>query len=100
VILDIVAALLEKSARTMEVTLDEVGEAIGARAITAEEIDAILTALEDAGRKVTSPGGGAGEAHLKATVAAARALAPELGRKPTAKTDVRHALMLLKIMQR
>ena len=110
VILDIVAALLERSAVTQQVTLDEVGDAIGARAVTAEEIDAILTALEEAGRKITSPHGGGGEGHLKAVVAAARALGPELGRRPTivetaaraglAEADVRHALMLLKIMQR
>ena len=105
-ILDIVAVLLKRSAETREVTLDEIGEAIGARAITAEEIDAIFTALEDGGRTIASPQGGGGEAHLKAVVGAARALgrkstlAEIAGRAGLSQAEVRHALMLLKIMQR
>ena len=86
------------------------GEAIGARAITSEEIDAMITALEAAGRTIVGPEGGAGEAQLKAVVAAARSLGPELGRKPSvaeiaaragiSDEEVRHALALLKVMQR
>lgn len=106
----IVDALLEASASSGEVTLDALGDAIGARAITPAEIDAMIGALEGAGRKVVTPAGGAGEARLSAVVAAARALAPVLGRKPTASEiaaraglsadEVRHALALLKVMQR
>ena len=106
----IVDALLAASAASGEVALDTVGDAIGTRAITAEEIDAMIGALEAAGRKVVGPAGGDGEKHLEAVVAAARALAPELGRKATVAeiaaraglnaAEVRHALTLLKIMQR
>jgi hypothetical protein len=106
----IVDVLLASSADAGEVHLDEIGEAIGARAINSEEIDAIISALEAAGRKVVGPKGGAGEARLREVVAAARALGPELGRKPSVAEiaarsgltadEVRHALALLKIMQR
>ena len=106
----IVDALLASSASSFEVSLDAMGEAIGARAIASEEIDAMIVALEAAGRKVTAPGGGAGEDRLKAVVAAARSLGPELGRKPTiaeiaarsglSADEVGHALALLKVMQR
>lgn len=106
----IVDALLASSADSREVSLDALGEAIGARAITSEEIDAMIGALEAAGRKIIGPEGGAGEALLKDVVAAARALAPELGRKPTvaeiaaksglSAAQVHHALALLKVMQR
>jgi succinyl-CoA synthetase alpha subunit len=106
----IVVALLAASADAGEVSLDAIGVAIGARAITSVEIDAMISALEAAGRKVVGPEGGAGEARLKEVVAAARALGPELGRKPTvaeiaarsglSADEVRHALALLKVMQR
>lgn len=106
----IVDALLAASADTREITLDALGAAIGARAITSVEIDAMLSALEAANRKVVGPEGGAGEIWLKAVVSAARALGPELGRKPTvaeiaarsglSAAEVHHALALLKVMQR
>ena len=106
----IVDALLASSADTREVNLDALGAAIGARAITSVEIDAMISALEAANRKVVGPAGGAGETWLKAVVAAARALGPELGRKPTvaeiaarsglSAAEVHHALALLKVMQR
>ncbi len=116
----IVEALLTSSASTKEVSLDAIGQAIGTRAITPVEIDAMIAALEASGRAVTSPFAsphgpdgperGAGEDRLKAVVAAARVLAPELGRPATvaeiaarsglALDEVRHALALLRIMQR
>jgi hypothetical protein len=106
----IVDQLARASQASGEVTLDAIGEAIGASTITAEEIDAMLSALESKGRRVVTPAGGGGEAHLKAVVGAVRALAPVLGRKATVAeiaehakltaSDVRHALMLLRVMQR
>ena len=106
----IVEQLLASSAESGEVPLDEVGEAIGARAITTPEIEGILDALDAAGRKLVGPSGGAGEDRLKAVVAAARTLAASLGRKPTvveiaaesglSEAEVRHALALVKVMQR
>lgn len=106
----IVDTLLASSAASGEVHLDAVGEAIGARAITTPEIEAIFDALDGAGRKLVGPTGGAGEDRLKAVVAAARTLASALGRKPTvaeiaaeaglSEEAVRHALELVKVMQR
>lgn len=106
----IVEDLLAASEASNEIALDAIGEAIGIRAITPEEIDAIMTALEAGGRRIIGPTGGEGEAHLRAVVAAARALAPELGRRPTVAEiaersgltplEVRHALALVRIMQR
>ena len=106
----IVDELLASSADTGEVHLDAVGEAIGARAITTPEIEAIFDALEHAGRKLVGPSGGAGEDRLKAVVSAARTLASALGRKPTvaeiaseaglSEAAVKHALALLEVMQR
>ena len=103
-------ALLAASAASKEVPLDAIGQAIGTRAVTPVEIDALIATLEAAGRRVTGPQGGAGEDRLKAVVAAVRALRPALGRAPTAaeiatkagvsEDDVRHALTLLKVMQR
>lgn len=106
----IVDDLLAASADSREVHLDAIGEAIGARAITTSEIEAIIDALEAAGRKLIGPRGGAGEDRLKTVIATARALGPELGRKPTvaeiaarsglSEEEVRHALALAKVMQR
>lgn len=106
----IVDRLLASSAESGEVHLDEVGEAIGARAITTPEIEAMLDAIDAAGRKLVGPSGGAGEDRLKAVVAAARALALTLGRRPTvaeiaaesglSEAAVKHALALVRVMQR
>lgn len=106
----IVQSLLVASKDSREVTLDAIGEAIGTRAVSSPEIDAMIGALEIKGRKVVGPQGGDGEQQLKKVVLAARELAPVLGRKPTAAEiathagltaeQVRHALELLTIMQR
>jgi len=106
----IVEALLAASVDTRELPLDAIGSAIGARAVTAEEIDAMMTALEASGRRVVSPEGGSGEERLKAVIAAARALGPELGRPATVPEiaarsglttdEVRHALALARVIQR
>lgn len=102
--------LLAASRTTMVVTLDEVGDAIGALAVSTDEIDALITRLEDEGRSVLAPRGGDGEQHLRRVVEAARALTAELGRKPSTSevaaraqlstAQVRQALQLLTIMQR
>ena len=70
----------------------------------------MIAALEAAGRKRRRARGRRRRGRLKAVVAAARALGPELGRKPTvaeiaarsglSADEVRHALALLKVMQR
>ena len=103
-------ALLAESKDSSEVSLDALGEALGTHAISTDDVDEIMHALEDAGRKVIGPEGGGGEDDLKIVVATARALVGELGRKPSVaeiakrsgltEEDVRHALALAKVMQR
>jgi hypothetical protein len=102
--------LLSASAHDLQVSLDQVGEALGVLAVTTEEIDLLLTALENENRRITGPQGGGVEKHLGKVVAAARALSQTHGRKPTLTEvaahaeltlqQVRDALALLRIMQR
>ena len=92
------------------IELDAIGEAIGARAISSDEIDAMLTAIEKRGHKVVTRAGGGGEATLKTVLTTARAMKAELGRAPSPSElaertklsliDVQHALSLARIMQR
>jgi hypothetical protein len=106
----IVEELLAASVDARHVSLDALGEAIGTRAVTTDEIEAIVAALEAEGRTVGEPEAALGAARLAAVLEAARALAKELGRAPTRSeiaaragmTDeaVRHALELAKVMQR
>ena len=60
----IVETLLAESAEAREVTLDAIGNAVGARAITSVEIDAMIAVLEASGRAITGPVGGSGEDRL------------------------------------
>lgn len=93
-----------------DVSLDQIGETIGARAISTDEIEQLFTALEARGRRIVGPEGGGNEQRLKLVVHAARALVAELGRRPTARevaaraglelVQVQHALALLQVMQR
>jgi hypothetical protein len=105
---DVVDTLLADEAEDIE--LDRVGDAIGARAVSTDDIEAIFLALEAAGRRVVAAPGGGGEGRLKRVVAAARALRTEGTARPTLRevavraelTDdqVLGALFLLRIMQR
>jgi hypothetical protein len=105
-----VDALLAGTNEGDVVTLDAIGEAIGTRLVTQDEIDAILTAVETRGRRVPSPESGRGEADLAQVIGAARTLRAELGRPPrpdeiAARTqiaidDVKNALALVRIIQR
>jgi hypothetical protein len=103
-------SLLAGSDDTNEVSLDALGEALGTHAISTDDVDEIMRALEGAGRKVIGPEGGGGEGRLKVVVGAARALVAELGRTPRIEEiaersglsvdDVRQALALAQVMQR
>lgn len=103
-------ALLAESKDSSEVSLDALGEALGTHAISTDDVDEIMHALEDAGRKVIGPEGGGNEDRLKIVVTTARALVAELGRKPSvaeiakrsglSEEDVRHALALAQVIQR
>jgi hypothetical protein len=109
-LLSIVSSLLASSEDSREVSLDALGEAIGARAVTADEIEEMIDALERAGRRVVGKKTGSGVANLRAVLDATRALGAELGRLPTrdeiaarsglSSEAIAHALALARIMQR
>lgn len=102
--------LLKQSEDARKVTLDQIGEALGATAVDATQIDALLTALEDEGRTIVAPTGQNGVAALMKILPAARALGTELGRtarvneiaERTGMTEdaVRAALLLARVMAR
>ena len=83
---------------------------MGALSVSTDEVDAILTALEAAGRRIVGPEGARGADTLRAVLPAARALAASLGRTPTIDEiatqlgvpadRVRHALALGRVMGR
>lgn len=102
--------LLANSEDARKVTLDEIGDAIGTGAVDANQIDAMLTELEDKGRTIVAPSGQNGVAALMKILPAARALQKELGRtarvneiaERTGLTvdEVRRALLLARVMAR
>lgn len=106
----LLTSLLASSEGSKDVSLDEIGDAIGIMAITAEEIDQLVTELESRGRHVSGPTGGGGESRLKIVITTARILQTELGRRPKPaeisaragldETQVRHALALAKVIAR
>ncbi|MBX3229557.1 MAG: hypothetical protein KIT84_04415 [Labilithrix sp.] len=106
----VVDGLLADTKPGAAIELDALGDAIGARSVSADEIDAMLRLIEARGHRVETRPGGGGEAALKEVLAAARVLRAELGRAPRAseiaaraglaEIDVRHALALARIMQR
>ena len=78
--------------------------------VSTDDVDALLTALEEAGREVAGPEGARGVKNLQRVIPAARALAVSLGRPPTlaelaaqtglSEEDVRHALALGRVLGR
>jgi hypothetical protein len=106
----VLVRLLATSAESGKVHLDAVGEALGSMAVSTDEIDALLQALEAQGREVTAPSGAGAERFLRQVVAAARALKARLPHRPTlaevaaeaelTPDQVLMALALLRVMQR
>ncbi len=106
----VVDALVASSEDTRTVSLDQIGYALGTRAVSTEEIELVFATLEARGREVTGPEGGGGEARLGRVVASARALAAARGRRATiaeiaadaglTEIEVRHALALARVIQR
>ncbi|MCA9585504.1 MAG: hypothetical protein KC657_09115 [Myxococcales bacterium] len=92
------------------VSLDDVGAALGAIAVTTAEIESMIDAIEARGVAVRAPRGGEGERHLGRVISASRDLRAELGRVPRvdelaeraglSAAEVRHALSLARVMQR
>lgn len=106
----IVEQLLRDSEATGQVSLDQIGDAIGVRAISYVEVDAVISALENAGRTIEAGEKPRGEEHLQIIVRSIRELSVELGRRPTqpelaertglTRAEISHALQLARIMQR
>ena len=104
VILD---ALLQRRERAL--SLDTVAEAIGARAVTPDEIGELLDALESAGCSIALEKTSA-RASLSGVLGSARELKQELGRSPTSHEiaarsglsleSVRLALLFARVLQR
>ena len=106
----VMASLLVTSEKSKTISLDEIGEALGVMAITAEEIDVLVVTLESRGRRILGPSGGGGESRLKVVIATARDLRAELSRPPKpaeiaarasmTEQEVRHALALAKVISK
>jgi hypothetical protein len=84
----VVDALLERPEQALP--LDVICDAIGAMAITSEEIGFVLDELEARGRNVAESPTGAKES-LMAVLRAARELKQELGRSPTSREIAEHS---------
>lgn len=107
---EVVAQLLAGSEAGGRVSIDQVAEAIGTRAIDQTDVEAIFEALEAQGREVWAPSGGSGVAQLGRVLGAARPLRASLGRAPSAAEiaaslgvpvdEVHRALLLGKVMGR
>lgn len=92
------------------ITLDELGDAIGAAAISVEEIDLVITTLEERGIAVGDEPARPASTHLGTVLRAARQLRSELGRTPSPEEiaqrsdlstdEVRLALFAAQILQR
>ncbi len=106
----ILERLLSQSEAEGFVALDAIGEAVGAMSITHAEIEALIDALEQAGRQVDTRETGSAVVHLRAVLVAARELKASGSPRPTleqiadrsglSRQAVGQALALARVMQR
>jgi len=106
------AAVVDRlvAATTHDVSLDQLGDALGTMAVTPAEIEAIVSELEARGRRVGEARAPSPTATLQRVLRAARELGDELGRRPTpaevreragvSDEAMQHALALARVMQR
>ncbi len=102
------ATLLSQGRRA--ISLDEVGDAIGAAAVTPPEIEKLFDRLEAAGCTIGETSAKSSKAHLKEVLATARAFRTEHGRTPTTReiaeasgletSQVNAALLFVQVLQR
>ncbi len=105
----VLAHLLAASEDARVVRLDDIGDAIGVAPVGADEIDALIEALERAGRTVGGAEGLTGVAALHEVLGAARRLAAA-GQKPNVaalvtatglpENEVRKALLFARVLGR
>jgi hypothetical protein len=86
----ILHVLLQETISAEVVSLDRVAEAIGAAAVTMQEIEAILDGLEAAGRRVEAELKGP-PAALAQVLKAARSFSAVSGRRPTLPEIAQHS---------
>lgn len=101
--------LLQASGEGGCISLDEIGSALGTAAVSAEDIDALLTALEAKGRTVGGSAGLTGREALQQVLVAARELVRH-GKKPRVdeiatatglpESEVQKALLLARVLGR
>jgi hypothetical protein len=101
-------ALLAPGARS--VSLDEIGEVIGAASVTPPDIEALIVDLEKAGCNVGEEAKDSARELLAVVLRAARELRTTLGRNPTAPeiathsglspSQVKSALLFAQVLQR
>lgn len=108
----VVERLLQESqaSGSDQISLDQLGDAVGTLAVSTADVDAMIEAIERAGRVVAAGEKPRGEEHLHLVIRSIRELTTQLGRRPTqpeiaehaglTQTDVSHALQLARIMQR
>jgi hypothetical protein len=106
----VIEQLVAGSGAVSEISLDALGDAIGTLSVSYPEIDLMISALEARGLTVVAPSNPRGEQHLREVLTTARSLSRELGRRPNIAEicersqldpeQVKHALMLARVMQR
>lgn len=107
-IVDSLLAAVPTSGEGAVVTLDAIGEALGVLAVSQDEIDEMMHAIERTGRRVVGPAGAKNEVTLRTVLDVARTLRTELGKAPTPaqiaaragldEERVRHALALARVI--
>lgn len=106
----ILDSLLRTSGDEPLIALDDLGEAIGATAISHAEIEVLIDALEGAGKRVDTRETGSAVVNLKSVLLAARELKARGTAAPTVAAIAAHsglttqavsqALALARVMQR
>lgn len=81
-------------------SLDHIGEAIGARRVTPDELDALFSWLEAQGRSIGDPVGRPAAALLGEVLAVARSLRMELERPPHPREIAERSSLSLEAVQR
>ncbi len=106
----ILDSLLQASGDESLIALDDLGEAVGDIAVSHAEIEALIDALESAGKRVDTRESGSAVVNLKSVLSAARELKARGGGAPTVAAiaarsglstqAVSQALALARVMQR